>query len=69
MGSGSWDEMVHNAVGGNPYLQEQLVEQLVLFNEVREAGKWANIFNLSDDVIPEAARESRKKADMYVIMF
>lgn len=60
MGAGSWEEMVRGAVGDNDYLREQLVEQLALFNEVVEAAKWANAYNLSDSVIPEVVRSARE---------
>ena len=59
MGQGSWEEMITNAVGENRYLQEQLVEQLALFNEVGEAVRWAGIYQLNDDAIPTAVKAAR----------
>ena len=41
----------------------QLVEQLALFNEVTEAVRWADIYQLSDDVIPSVVKEARDSAD------
>ena len=59
MGQGSWEEMVRNAVGDNTFLKEQLVEQLAMFNEVTEAVRWAELYQLSDDVIPAVVKEAR----------
>ena len=41
----------------------QLVEQLALFSEVTEAVRWADIYQLSDDVIPSVVKEARDSAD------
>ena len=63
MGQGSWEEMIRNAVGENNFLKEQLVEQLALFSEVTEAVRWAEIYQLSDDVLPSVVKEARDNAD------
>ena len=41
----------------------QLVEQLALFNDVTEAVRWADIYQLSDDVIQSVVKEARDSAD------
>ena len=63
MGQGSWEEMITAAVGDNRFLQEQLVEQLALFNEVGEAARWAGIYDLCDDVIPAAVKTAKDAKD------
>ena len=63
MGQGSWEEMIRNAVGENSFLKEQLVEQLALFSEVPEAVRWAEIYQLTDDVVPPIVKEARDNAD------
>lgn len=64
MGQGSWEEMIRNAVGESKYLQEQLVEQLALFNEVTEATKWAEVFQLGDNVIPAPVKAARDTTEI-----
>ncbi|CAC5357048.1 unnamed protein product [Mytilus coruscus] len=63
MGTGSWEELVENAVGDNDYLKEQLVEQLMCYNELTEAVKWAKQFKLSDESIPEVVAVKRRTMD------
>ena len=41
----------------------QLVEQLALFSEITEVVRWADIYQLSDDVIPSVVKEARDSAD------
>ena len=41
----------------------QLVEQLALFSNVTEAVRWADIYQLSDDVIQSVVKETRDSAD------
>ena len=41
----------------------QLVEQLALFREVTDALRWADIYQLSDIVIPLVMKEARDSAD------
>ncbi|XP_046578003.1 exonuclease mut-7 homolog [Haliotis rubra] len=60
-GSGSWDEMVKNAVGENDFLKEQLVEQLMCYNDLQEAAKWAMIYHLGDDKLPRPVREAKER--------
>ncbi|XP_071097529.1 exonuclease mut-7 homolog [Haliotis cracherodii] len=60
-GSGSWDEMVKNAVGENDFLKEQLVEQLMCYNDLAEAAKWAMIYHLGDDKLPHPVREAKER--------
>ncbi|XP_067661901.1 exonuclease mut-7 homolog isoform X1 [Haliotis asinina] len=60
-GSGSWDEMVKNAVGENDFLKEQLVEQLMCYNDLPEAAKWAMIYRLGDDKLPRPVREAKER--------
>ncbi|KAK6177434.1 hypothetical protein SNE40_015537 [Patella caerulea] len=61
MGSGSWEEMVLTAVGDNDYLKEQLVEQLMCYNDLQEAVKWTKNFRLPDSKIPLSVLEAREK--------
>ncbi|XP_071157075.1 exonuclease mut-7 homolog isoform X1 [Mytilus edulis] len=63
MGTGSWEELVENAVSDNDYLKEQLVEQLMCYNELTEAVKWARNFQLSDECIPEVVAVKRREMD------
>ena len=41
----------------------QLVEQLALFSEMTQVVRWADIYQLSDDVIPSLVKEARDSAD------
>lgn len=52
-----------NAVSDNDYLKEQLVEQLMCYNELTEAVKWARNFQLSDECIPEVVAVKRREMD------
>ncbi|ESO95750.1 hypothetical protein LOTGIDRAFT_116671 [Lottia gigantea] len=61
MGSGSWEEMVQSAVGDSVYLKEQLLEQLMCYNDLKEAVKWAKSFELPDSSIPQPVLEARDK--------
>ena len=60
MGAGSWEEMVINAVGDSENLQEQLVEQLMCYNEITAAAKWANHYKIADDKLPPRVLEERR---------
>ena len=40
-----------------------LVEQLALFSNVTEAVRWADIYQLSDDVIQSVVKKTRDSAD------
>ncbi|KAL4219645.1 hypothetical protein ACF0H5_022217 [Mactra antiquata] len=68
MGVGSWEEMVRSVVGDDDYMKLQLVEQLALYNETIEAAKWADDYNLSDDILMEsvvvARQQLKRDADM-----
>ncbi|XP_070531738.1 exonuclease mut-7 homolog isoform X2 [Ptychodera flava] len=46
MVSESWDELMENAVGDNEWLQEQLVEAVLTYNDIEAAVKWARHFNI-----------------------
>ncbi|KAK3087840.1 hypothetical protein FSP39_011359 [Pinctada imbricata] len=61
MGSGSWEEMVMNAIGDKEDLQDQLIEQLMCYNEVAEAVRWTNIYNIPDDRLPPQIAEERRR--------
>ncbi|XP_062612527.1 exonuclease mut-7 homolog isoform X2 [Saccostrea cucullata] len=61
MATGSWEDMVQNAVGDNETLQLELVEQLLCYNEVKASAKWANFYNLPDDKLSIPVREERKR--------
>ena len=54
---------LQNAVGDNDYLKEQLVEQLMCYNELNEAVKWSRVFCLSDESIPEVVAVKRRIMD------
>ncbi|XP_033725310.1 exonuclease mut-7 homolog isoform X2 [Pecten maximus] len=60
MGAGSWEEMVQSAVGDSAFLKEQLIEQLMCYNETTAAAKWADHYELSDECIPPVVAEHRK---------
>ncbi|XP_041370176.1 exonuclease mut-7 homolog isoform X2 [Gigantopelta aegis] len=60
-GSGSWDEMIQSAVGSSAYLRQQLVEQIMCYNDLTEAAKWANYYNLEDSSLPVPVREARAR--------
>lgn len=61
MGAGSWEEMVQSAIGDSTYLKEQLIDQLLCYNEVVGAAKWADHYQLSDEAIPPPVAEKRKE--------
>lgn len=65
MGSGSWAEMVEEAVGDSEYLKEQLVGELAAYNEVTEAARWANVYGLDDSLLPETVRYARQELNRY----
>ncbi|XP_021375991.1 exonuclease mut-7 homolog isoform X2 [Mizuhopecten yessoensis] len=60
MGAGSWEEMVQSAVGDSTFLKEQLIEQLMCYNETVAAAKWADHYQLSDESIPPPVAQQRK---------
>lgn len=61
LGAGGWDDMVESAVGDSSSLQEQLVEELLAYNDLTEAARWANRYNLRKSAIdPAVAIECRR---------
>ncbi|XP_069121418.1 exonuclease mut-7 homolog isoform X1 [Argopecten irradians] len=60
MGAGSWEEMVQSAIGDSIFLKEQLIEQLMCYNETTAAAKWADHYQLSDECVPPLVAQHRK---------
>ncbi|XP_060070082.1 exonuclease mut-7 homolog isoform X2 [Ylistrum balloti] len=60
MGAGSWEEMVQSAVGDSAFLKEQLIEQLMCYNETIAAAKWADYYQLPDESVPPLVATQRK---------
>ncbi|XP_048773011.2 exonuclease mut-7 homolog isoform X2 [Ostrea edulis] len=61
MTAGSWEDMVQNAVGDNEFLKLELVEQLMSYNEVKAAAKWANFYSLPDEKLSGPIQQERKR--------
>ncbi|XP_006813243.1 exonuclease mut-7 homolog [Saccoglossus kowalevskii] len=58
MVSDSWNELVENAVSGNPWLQEQLVDHIVSYNDIDAAAYWAMLYNVPDERLHSRVTEA-----------
>ena len=57
----SWADMLESAVGENKSLHQQLITELLGYNDIPEALKWADHFLLEDSVLDVAVVDARTK--------
>ncbi|XP_064616174.1 exonuclease mut-7 homolog isoform X2 [Liolophura sinensis] len=63
LGDENWEELIKGSVSGNDWLIEQLVDQLVGYNEMGEAVKWARFYEIPDDRLSPDVVEAKLKMD------
>ncbi|CAG5115917.1 unnamed protein product, partial [Candidula unifasciata] len=59
IGYSGWDDMVESAVGRNDNLKQQLILELLGYNDITEAVKWADRYSLPDCVLDPCVVEAR----------
>ncbi|GFO49630.1 exonuclease mut-7 homolog isoform x1 [Plakobranchus ocellatus] len=64
LGSGGWDDMVESSVGENVSLQQQLVQEILAYNDISEAVRWAVRYDLPDSEIDSVVAEERKRLNV-----
>ncbi|XP_038623795.1 exonuclease mut-7 homolog isoform X2 [Tachyglossus aculeatus] len=57
----NWTDHIQNTVGGNIWLQEQLIQLLVSYSDVTTAALWALKYHLPDKSLPNGIAEERQK--------
>ncbi|XP_035829392.1 exonuclease mut-7 homolog [Aplysia californica] len=61
MAHNSWEDMLESAVGENKNLQQQLVTELLGYNDVMEALTWADRYQLEDEKLDPTVLEARQR--------
>uniref|UniRef100_A0A2C9JMJ3 3'-5' exonuclease domain-containing protein n=1 Tax=Biomphalaria glabrata TaxID=6526 RepID=A0A2C9JMJ3_BIOGL len=59
IGYDGWDDMVESAVGNNSSLKQQLIMELLSYNDITEAVKWADRYKLPDSSLDPCVVEAR----------
>ncbi|CAL1536700.1 unnamed protein product [Lymnaea stagnalis] len=61
IGYEGWDDMVESAVGNNNSLKQQLIMELLSYNDITEAVKWADKYKLPDGSLDRTVVEARTR--------
>ncbi|XP_078685653.1 exonuclease mut-7 homolog isoform X2 [Branchiostoma floridae x Branchiostoma belcheri] len=61
LGSDNLDELIQQSVGDSPFLQEQLVDLLVGYNDMEKAAQWARRCDLPSERLPPGVAQAMER--------